>query len=238
MRTPSFLLSLTLFAPLAVADRAPSSTRATPPTPPAAGKAQPRAPGAPAVAATPPAPPPVRLAPIDLATVPEACQSLAKQAVAPTLQVALSARVSLASCLAEHAVSPLELCDCGDSVAAIDKAVAPAIALLDDVVDNADPATQMIAEHTEGELYAGFSLRLLATLPKLAPEATEAEQSLRDLRKQTLEAQLTPWREAAMTAFQHVVELSKDHPAAAALPVVAAAVRDSEQRLAADVAAR
>ena len=230
MRTPSFLLSLTLFTPLAFADRAPSSAWAAPPTP-TAGTAQPRAP---VVAVTPPA----VLAPIDLATIPDACQALAKQAVAPARPLALSARISLASCLAEHAVAPIELCDCGESVAAIDKAVAPAIALLDDVVDNADSATQIIAEHTQGELYAGFSLRLLGALPKLAPEATEAEQSLRDVRKQTLEVQLTPWREAAMTAFQHVVDLAKDHPAVAAQPVVAAAIRDSEQRLTADVAAR
>jgi len=234
MRTPCFLLSLTLFAPMALADPTPAGARATPPTPPA-GAPQPRSPAA----AVPAAPAPIiQLAPIDPATVPAACQPLAKQAQPPTLAVTLPARISLASCMAEHAVAPIALCDCGESIVAIDEALVPAIVLLDDVIAKGDPAIQMIADHTEGELYAALSVKLLATLPRLAPDAADAETNLRDLRKQTLEAQLAPWRESAMTSFQHVVELAKAHPEIARPPVVAAAVRDSEQRLAADVAAR
>jgi hypothetical protein len=232
MRTPCFLLSLTLFAPMALADPMPAGARATPPTAPAG------APQARGAAPVPPPAPVVQLAPIDPATVPEACRPLAKQAASPTLALALSARISLASCMAEHAIAPIALCDCGESIVAIDEALAPAIVLLDDVIAKGDPATQLIAEHTEGELYAALSVKLLATLPKLAPDAAESEANLRDLRKQTLEAQLAPWRESAMTSFQHVVELAKAHPELAGRPVVAAAVRDSEQRLAADVAAR
>jgi len=232
MRTPSILLSLTLFAPVALADHTPAGARATPPTAPT-GAPRPRA----AAPIAPPAPV-VQLAPIDPATVPEACQPLARQAATPALALALSARISLASCMAERAVAPIALCDCGESIAAIDEALVPAIVLLDDVVAKADPATQMIADHTEGELYAGLSVKLLATLPKLSPDAAEAEVNLRDLRKQTLEAQLAPWRESAMTSFQHVVELAKANPEVAGRPVVAAAVRDSEQRLASDVAAK
>jgi hypothetical protein len=233
MRTPCFLLSLTLFAPMALADPTPAGARAAPPTPPA-GAPQPRSAAVPA----PPPAPIIQLAPIDPATVPAACQPLAKQAQTPTLALALPARISLASCMAEHVVAPIALCDCGESIVAIDEALVPAIVLLDDVVAKGDPAIQMIADHTEGELYAALSVKLLATLPKLAPDAAEAETNLRDLRKQTLEAQLAPWRESAMTSFQHVVELAKAHPEIARRPAVAAAVRDSEQRLAADVAAR
>ena len=181
----------------------------------------------------------VQLVPIDPTKLPQACQPAAKSALAASRNTALAARVSLATCMADRAVEPIALCDCGESVLAVDAAVAPALALLDNVIEVGDPASQVIAEHTEGALYAGFSARLRATLPKVAPGAADAEVTLRDLRKQTLEAQLAPWREAAMTAFQHVVDLAKAHPEMAAHNgAVASALRDSQQRLAAEVANR
>jgi hypothetical protein len=214
----SSFIGLTLIASAARAERAP----------------------APAPAPRPAAPvvPAVQLVPIDLANVPEACRSLAKQAVAQIAPAAFPTRISLASCMAERAIEPLALCDCGESIAAIDAAVAPAVAVLDDVIAKADPATAMIAEHAEGQLYAGFATRLLATLPRPGTEASEAEIALHDVRKQGLDAQLAGWRDKAMTAFQRTVELAKAHPEVANRPVVAAAVRDSEQQLAADVATR
>jgi hypothetical protein len=220
---------LTGLASVALAGPAPSGPRAQAPAAQRPGTVQP---SAAAPAALPPRPL-VQLAPIDLATVPESCRTLARQALGPNLPTALSARISLASCMSEQAIAPLALCDCGESIAAIDTAVAPAIAILDDVISNADLATQVIAEHTEGQLYAGFAQRLIATLPKVGAEATEAEVSLREMRRQTLEAQLGPWRETAMTSFQHAVELVKLHRELAANPTVMSAARDSEQRLAA-----
>jgi hypothetical protein len=180
----------------------------------------------------------VQLAPVDLTQIPAECKPQAKQVLAPNLAVALSARITLASCMADRAIATLSLCDCGDSIAAIDTAVKPAMAILDDVIPNADPSIQVIAEHTEGQLYTGFVTRMLATLPAVAPGASEAETTLRDMRKQTLEAQLAPWREAALTSYQHVVDLAKAHPELATRPATATAVRDSQQRLASDVAAR
>lgn len=238
MRTLTPLVLLTLLAPAARADRAP--TPVAPTAPRAAAPAPSAKPGAPAQARpqlAPPAPV-VQLAPIDPAAVPERCQPLAKQAVAPNLPAALSARISLASCMAEQSVAQLSLCDCGESIVAVDAAVAPAIAVLDDVIEKADPATQIIAEHAQGELYTSLANRMLGTLPKLAAAAPPAELALNDLRRKTLDAQLAPWREASVTAHTHVVELATAHPDVAARPVVSAAVRDSQQRVAAEVATR
>ena len=234
MRTAMSLLSLTLLAPAAFAGPAPSIPRAQPPT---AQRPVTAAKGAPAAPVVPPTPV-IHLIPIDLATVPASCRTLASQAVAPNVPAALTARIALAGCLSEQAIAPLSLCDCGESIAAVDTAVAPAIALLDDVIGNADPATQVLAEHAEGALYVSFSQKLLATLPKVGPEAAEAEVSLREIRRQTLDAQLAPWREAAMTSFQHVVEVVKAHSELTANPAVASAARDSEQQLAATIATR
>lgn len=231
MRRTSAILGLGWLAPAVVAGHiahaAPAQT-STIPKLPAASPARP----------APPSPAAVQLPSIDLSAVPEPCKPLAKQATAPSVSAALSARISLASCMADHAIAPLALCDCGASIGEVDAAAAPALRVLDDVIAVGDPATQVIAEHTEGELYAGFATRLLGTLPRVAPGAGESEVALRDMRKQTLEAQLGPWREAAMTSFQHVVDLAKAHPELASNPVVTTAVRDSQRRLAADVAER
>jgi hypothetical protein len=209
----------------ALADRAPA--------PPAS-----QSPASPPLASPPSSQPSARLAPLEQSAIPEPCRPLAKQAQAPSLAAALSARISLASCMAERAVAPLALCDCGASILAVDTAVAPALAVLDGVIEAGDPAIQVLAEHTRGQLLAGFAARLLATLPTPGPGADNAEITLRDMRKQTLEAQLAPWRDAARAAFQRVVELAGAHPELASNPAVMTAVRDSRQRLAAEVAAR
>ena len=51
------------------------------------------------------------------------------------------------------------------------------------------------------------------------------------MRRQTLDAQLEPWRDAAGRSFQRVVELARVHPELADRPAVRTAVRDSQQRL-------
>jgi hypothetical protein len=197
---------------------------------------------APAVSAPPPPPPPSPPPPllprIDPSTVPDACKSLAQQAVAPSVPAALSARISLASCMADRAIAPLALCDCAASILEVDAAVAPAMTVLDDVIAAGDPMAELLAEHARGQLHASFLTRLRATLPHLAPGASDAEVTLRDLRRANLEAQLGPWREAAATAFQRVGETAGAHPELAGNPAVATAVRDSQQQLAAGAPAR
>jgi len=228
MRVFAVFAAVAFLGSAAAADRAPAEAPAQPAVP-----SRLTAPSGPPD--SPPAPAP-RLTPIDPSTVPAPCQPLAKQALAAT-PVALSARISLATCLADRAVAPLTLCDCGESILAVDTATEPALALLDEVIDADDPPSQAIAEHAEGELYAGLAVRLLATLPALQPGASADEIALREMRRRTLDAQLEPWREAASHAFQRVVELARAHPELADDRAVAAAVRDSQRRLAAEPAA-
>ena len=213
MRLFIVLAAVAILGSSAAADRAPAT-----------------APAQSAVPARPTEPSTSRFTPIDPSAVPEACQPLAKQALAPG-PAALPARISLAICLADRAVAPLALCDCGESILAVDTATEPALALLDEVIDVGDPASQAIAEHAEGELHAGFAVRLLATLPALRPGASPAEATLREMRRQTLNAQLAPWREAATRSFQRVAELARAHPELADRPAVRIAVRDSQERL-------
>jgi hypothetical protein len=228
MRLLAVFAVVGLFGSAAAADRAPAAAPARPAVP-----SRLTAPSGPpdSRSAVP------RLTPIDPAAVPAQCQPLARQALAAT-PAALSARISLATCLADRAVAPLTLCDCGESILAVDTATEPALALLDEVIDADEPVSQAIAEHAEGELYAGLAVRLLATLPALQPGAFAEESALREMRRRTLDAQLDPWREAASHAFQRVVELAGAHPELADDRAVAAAVRDSQRRLAAAPAAQ
>lgn len=227
-------ISLLVLAPAALAAAAPAAPRAQPPTAAQPGTARPAVPATPVV----PAGPPVQLLAIDLTTVPQACRAQVKQAQAPVLAVALAARIALARCMADQAIAPLSLCDCGESIVAIDAATAPAIAILDDVIANGDEATRLLAEHAQGQLYTGLVTRMVATLPRPGPGATDAEFALRDIRSQTLEAQLAPWREAALAAYQNAFDIGKANTRLASNPAVASALRDSQQQLAAGVATR
>jgi hypothetical protein len=215
MRAFIVVVALSAFAPSALAERTPAA--------PASAR---------------PAPAPIlQLATIDLSAVPDSCKPLANQALAPSLAAALSARISLASCLADKAIASLQLCDCGASIQEIDAAAAPALALLDEAFNVGEPATQVIAAHAKGQLYTGFAVRLVGTLPAVNPGASDAEAALRGMRAQTLEAQLAPWREAAAAAFQRALEIAKAHPELAGNAAVARAVSDSQQKLAAAVTA-
>lgn len=220
----AFTAGSTVSVTMALADRAPAKPAAA--SVPAAPAAQPRT----SAPAAPPAPV-VQLMPIDLQTVPEACRPLARQAQTLNPTTAMPARISLASCMSERAIAPLELCDCGASIEDINRAAAPAIALVDDVSAKAEPATKLLAEHAKGQLYAGFAVRMRATVPKLGTTTAQSESALRDIRAKTLEAQLTPWHEAAAVAFQRVVEIGKANPQLTSNPAVATALRDSQQRL-------
>lgn len=196
---------------------------------------------APALANRAPATPPPPAAPalpgIDAQAVPATCQSFVAPAQAGNPELAVPARLSLASCMADQAVAPLALCDCGQSIEDIDQAIEPAVKVLDGVIEVGSPTSQALAQHAKGDLYAGFVMRMTATVPKLGPSATPEEMALHDMRAQALAPQLEPWRDTARTAFTQVIDLAKAHPEIARNARVAIALRDSQQR-AADIATR
>jgi hypothetical protein len=174
--------------------------------------------------------PAVNLSPILLDEIPERCRPIAKQASASNLAVALGARISLANCIAPEAIAPLQLCDCADSIIALDEAVAPAITLLDEVAAAGDPHNSLLAEHARAELYSGMRIRMAKTIP--TPDSTEESFALRDARQALLEAQLAPWTEAIAAASERIVEIAKANPRLEKHPVVKSAVEASKQRLA------
>jgi len=217
MRTSKLLLSLSLFASPAFAQRTPA--RPAPAQP--AQAARPRAP-APVAARSP-------LVAIDLDAVPAKCHPLATQASVVSLPVALQARMSLASCIAEAKLATLQLVDAHESVLAVDDATAHSMALYDEVIANGDVVTQIVAEQAKGDLYTNMSVRMMATVPPAT--AGDSGATLRATRTQILEDQLAPWRARAAASAERIVALAKANPKLAQNPVVQAAVRASKDRL-------
>jgi hypothetical protein len=181
-----------------------------------------------ASAAPPRTTPATNLAPIDLTTIPEPCLAIAKHAGAPNLPVALSARVSLASCLPAARLAGEQLVDSQDSLQVVEAANQPSLALLEEVTAAGDPTQQLLAEHTRGELYTAMAVRMMQTVP---PPGDEASSALHASRSALLETMVTPWRDRATAAYQRVVELGKVRPELSRNPVVQRAIRAAKQRL-------
>jgi len=228
MRTIATLISLSLFAPVALAapGDAPSATRAAP-----------TAATSPNPAAAQPPTPAVKLTPIDLTETPERCHPIAKRAAVVNLVQALSARISLASCIADARFSELTLIDGQDSITAMDEAAAPSIAMLDEVAAAPDPVTQVMATHAKAQLLQTMINRMTQTV-LVAADARPEAQALRETRRAIMQELLTPWRKQALAIHSAIDELGRTHPTLVRNPVALAAIRDSRERLARPVASR
>ena len=169
------------------------------------------------------------LSPIDREALPEQCLALAKLADSPSRNQALSARISLATCRADHALKPIALCDCEQSVREVDDAIAPSLALLDEVYLAGDSTMKILARHTLGEMLANLGTRLLATVPPAINES-ESAVKLRELRLEMLQALIEPWVARARTAFSEVDQIARANPQLAKNAAVLAAVRSARAR--------
>ena len=174
--------------------------------------------------------PATNLSPILLDEVPEQCKPIAKQADAVNLQTALSARISLANCLADAKLAPMKLLDCEESVLAIDEATKPSFELLDGVIAGAlEDTTKIVAEQAKAELYNQMQVRMRQTLPPAG--TTESSIALFEARKGILEGLLVKWRDAAAGSYERILSIVKAKPALEKNPVVATAMRTAKDRL-------
>ena len=162
--------------------------------------------------------------------VPEQCKTIAKQAGSVTLSVALSARLSLASCIATQKLAPLKLLDCEDSILAVDDATKMSFELIDGVIAGAtDDTTKIVAEQAKAELYNSMVTRMMTTVPP--PGTTESEIAMHAARKGILEGLLVKWKDAAAVSYEHILAIVKAKPALDKNQVVAGAVRTAKDRL-------
>jgi hypothetical protein len=168
--------------------------------------------------------------PVD--AIPTACKSLAKEADGPALNRALSARISLANCLADAKLKPIALCDCEQSVHEVEAATDLPVLLLDEVHALGDASMKILARQAKGDLLAGFVQRMVATVPPPVNASPEAAQ-LRQTRLDLLQPLLDPWQAQAQACFKEVDTIARANPQLAKNPAVTAAVRSSRAKLSA-----
>jgi hypothetical protein len=183
-----------------------------------------------------PTPVPVATAPTSLSTIvvedlPAACKDLGKLASSVRPAQALSARISLSSCLIEQKMRDLVLCDCEQSVNEINTAAAPSLALLDEVFALGDPANKILARQAQGDLLQSFATRMLATVPP-PMDSSQSAITLRETRLGLLTPLVNPWFVRAQSAYAELDKIARANPQLAKNPAVLMAVRSSRAKLA------
>jgi hypothetical protein len=163
--------------------------------------------------------------------LPAACRDLGKLASSVRPAQALSARISLSSCLLEQKLKDLVLCDCEQSVNDLNTAAAPSLVLLDEVFALGDPTNKILARQAQGDLLQSFATRLLATVP--APmDSNQSSIALRETRLGLLTPLVNPWFVRAQSAYAELDKIARANPQLAKNPAVLMAVRSSRAKLA------
>lgn len=181
-------------------------------------------------AATALAAPATNLPPINLDETPEQCKAIAKQAGAVNLVTALSARISLANCLADTKLATLRLLDCEESVLAVEEATAPSFELLDGVIAGAlDDTTKIVAQQAKASLYNSMVTRMMTTVPP--PGTTESSIAMHAARKGILDGLVVKWKDAAAGSYEAILAIVKAKPALERNAVVRTAVATAKDRL-------
>jgi hypothetical protein len=147
-----------------------------------------------AAPATPPG-----LAPLPR-TLPPRCQPVAQiPASARIPDPALGAHISVANCMAEVAMNALDVQPDAASIARFDAAVAPSLAMLDNVIRVGGPYWNVIAEDARRDLYVGMIVR--------------ERQSVTDAAsREDLEARLGPWQDGAARSIDAIAALARSNP--------------------------
>ncbi len=219
MRTVCLVMVLASTSALAAPDlqaRAPDSQAPAPAT---------------QVAPAPIAAAPHSLSPIVIEELPVACRDLGILASSPRPAQALSARISLASCLIEQKLDDLVLCDCEQSVNELATAAEPTFALLDEVYALGDPTQKILARQAQGDLLQSFATRILATVP--APmDSSPSAITLRETRLNLITPLVNPWFVRARSAYAELDRIARANPHLAKNPAVLIAVRSSRAKLA------
>jgi len=231
MRTVSLvILALSTSAVAAPETSAPSDAPAAAQPAPDAGPDPIAAEPAPSIPQKP-APGPTSLSPILVDGLPPACRALGTSASSISPTQALSARISLSSCLVEQKLKALVLCDCEQSVIELDAAAGPSFALLDEVISLGDATQKILALQARGDLLQSFATRILATVP-VPVDSSPSALALRQTRLGLITPSVTPWIERSQAAYTELDRIARANPKLAKNPAVLTAVRSSRAKLA------
>lgn len=172
-------------------------------------------------------------APIVVTSLSNLCQPLSEVPHSTrTAEPVYSARVSTASCMAEAKLDRLPLTDSAASIERANEAIAPMIATLDEVIERGDPAAQLAAAYTKGDLLFGLQQRLRDAIPAMTEGMSLVEAKDIEQRHAALEPKLSPWRREGTTSFLRVLAIARENPRATKdNPVMQYMIRDAERRI-------
>jgi hypothetical protein len=188
--------------------------------------------------ATPSAPIAKAEAKVDpLADLPKACTPIAKRLANPNRAQAMSARISLAHCIVDARLAPLQLLDSQESMLEVEGAIAPGLELLDDVIARGDVQNQLLAHHAKMLVIQQSANRMLASVPPAAQPTQEAAQ-LRDSRRAIVESLIQPWRAQIADEATLVLAIARANPKLEKNATIAMALRDTRRVVPEPVASR
>ena len=166
---------------------------------------------------------------IDTRAVDPACRPLAE--IPQNTRLAgprFDAAISVASCMASARTRHIVLAPSLDSVAALDGAEAPALAILDRVIRIGDPAHVLLARHAKLDILEGNVARLLAAVPPVSPVMSRADVAAHFRLVDATAALARPWQRRADATRRAIARLVNAHPELATRdPVLAHAITNS-----------
>jgi hypothetical protein len=101
------------------------------------------------------------LRPLVASDLPAACRNIALEPTSARISGPdFGTHISVANCLAEASMSKLALQPNAASIAALDAAAGPSLAILDDVIQNGDAGWKHVAEAAKADLFMGMVVRM------------------------------------------------------------------------------
>lgn len=168
----------------------------------------------------------------DESVVPASCRVL-ERAMAPTPQMQLSKRISVATCMASVRLGDLRTTqDPQATIDALTAAAMPSMAMLDEVIANGDPAAQVLAQHAKGDLYVGLAVRLRNTVPSVTDFSKPSLMAQHHKQLALVDPTAETWVRAGDRAFTEVTRLATSSGLRGD-PVIAEAIALSRSELAA-----
>ena len=177
---------------------------------------------------------------IDASTIDAPCRTLAQ--IPHNVRISgpeYDAAISTANCMAMTRAQAVQLTPTAESAAALDAAVAPAVAILDRVIETGDPEHQLIAHYAKADLYKGNTARILAAVPTPSPQMASEEVANRDAFVHAVEPLTLAWRQHELASRRAIARLVIANPQLATQDrVLARIISDSRIVEAAGLASR
>jgi hypothetical protein len=161
---------------------------------------------------------------VDMTDVDAPCRPLAQ--IPHTAKMAgpsYDAAISTANCMAMTRADGLALSPTVDSANSLRLAVAPALAILDRVIETGDPEHQLIAEYAKADILDSSAARIYAT-STLSPQVDRTNVANHQRDVTALDQATRPWLEEAVACRREIARIVYTHPELATRDAVLARI--------------